>query len=211
MQDFYLIRHGETDWNLKTRRFQGHTDIELNEIGIQQAEELRSLIGALDIDLWVSSDLKRAHKTALLLSASSAEILIDPRLREVHLGSAEGMTPEQVDTAHGPDFRKRWAGFEAEADEMKYPGGETRHQVVQRFSASLKDHLIKYPDKKMAFVSHGFAIRSFVYACGIKAKDFFVPNCAVLPFRHNPHDGSIQYIGVQDPEQLLKPKVKTIL
>lgn len=211
MQDFYLIRHGETDWNLKTRRFQGHTDIELNEIGIQQAQELRDLILPLKINLYIASDLKRATKTAEILSQGKINILTDFAFREVHLGSAEGRTPEEIDLEHGPEFRKRWSGFELDNLDMRYPGGESRKEVVKRFTDKLNDYLDLFPEHRIAFVSHGFAIRSFVYACGLQAKDFFVPNCAVLPFSRNLKTRTFTYTGLHDPQALLKPSIKTIL
>lgn len=208
-QDFYLIRHGETDWNLKTRRFQGHTDIALNDIGIRQAEELKTLIGDFKIDLFISSDLSRAQRTASILAGT--DVLTDIRLREVHLGSAEGLTPEEVDHTHGAEFRKNWSGFEEAFRDLRYPGGESRIEVVLRLQESLHYFLDQYPGKKIAFVSHGFAIRSFVYACGLKAKDFFVPNCAILPFQRNLKERSFLYKGLHDPQALLKPSIKTIL
>ncbi len=209
-QDFYLIRHGETDWNMKTRRFQGHTDIPLNDIGIRQATELKTLIKDLQIDLFISSDLSRAHRTASIL-AGTEDIPKDIRLREVHLGSAEGLTPDEVDLAHGADFRKNWSGFEDAFMDLCYPGGESRKQVIHRFQESLHYYLDQHQGKKIAFVSHGFAIRSFVYACGLQVKDFFVPNCALLPFQRNLKERTFVYKGLHDPQALLKPSIKTIL
>ena len=57
---FYVVRHGQTDWNAKGR-IQGKTDIELNEIGIEQARQLKALIKDYNIDLIISSPLKRAR------------------------------------------------------------------------------------------------------------------------------------------------------
>jgi broad specificity phosphatase PhoE len=211
LQDFYLIRHGETDWNVKTRRFQGHTDIELNEVGVQQAEELKGLISPFGIDLFVSSDLKRAQKTALILADDKKSCLVDPRLREVHLGSAEGMTPEQVDEANGPDFRKRWSEFNEGALDMRYPGGESRREVVERFLQSIHYHLNHNMERTIAFVSHGFIIRSFIYACSPQSSEFLVPNCSVLPFRRDPSNGIIKYVGPANIDDLVRSKIKTIL
>lgn len=210
MQDFYLIRHGETDWNIKTRRFQGHTDIPLNEIGQTQAQELKGLIQGLKIQNWVASDLSRARKTAELIMPTEQELTIDPRLREVHLGQAEGLTPEQVDERFGADFRKKWSSFHVESLSMSYPGGETRQQVQDRFIECINHHLKRSPHQTTAFVSHGFIIRSFIYYCGLQAPDFFIPNCALVPFRFDAEKNHFFYIGPQNPEELIKASTRSL-
>ncbi len=65
----FVVRHGETDWNVE-RRLQGQTDIELNENGIRQANKLKQDLNDKDcnIDLIISSPLKRAKKTAEIIS-----------------------------------------------------------------------------------------------------------------------------------------------
>ena len=62
---FCLVRHGETNWNAE-RRFQGHTDVDLNQRGIAQAAQMAKAIKAIDLqfDVLYTSDLQRAAKTA---------------------------------------------------------------------------------------------------------------------------------------------------
>lgn len=64
---FYVVRHGQTDWNAEGR-IQGKTDIELNETGIEQARQLKELIKDYNIDLIISSPLKRTRKTAEIIN-----------------------------------------------------------------------------------------------------------------------------------------------
>ena len=67
-KEFFLFRHGQTDWNLK-KRCQGHTDIPLNKNGIKEAEELSIKLESTPLQVIYSSDLKRAVETAEVISA----------------------------------------------------------------------------------------------------------------------------------------------
>ena len=70
---FYVIRHCQINWNYEGK-LQGKTDIELNENGIEQAKKVKELIKNYDIDLIVSSPLKRARKTAEIINETSRAI-----------------------------------------------------------------------------------------------------------------------------------------
>ena len=69
-QRIVLWRHGQTDWNIASR-FQGHSDIALNEVGIRQAERAAPLLLNLEPSRIISSDLIRARMTAEALAKLS--------------------------------------------------------------------------------------------------------------------------------------------
>ncbi len=98
-----LVRHGQTDWNLE-RRFQGQTDIALNELGYRQAQQAAERLQAFaasarqsDPDFsWqviVSSPLLRARQTAEVIASQLGLSLagIYPGMQERSFGQAEGM------------------------------------------------------------------------------------------------------------------------
>src|SRR5918999_3118854 len=102
-----LARHGETDWNRESR-FQGHADPPLNELGRQQARELAGSLTDSGVAAVYASPLARARETAEIV----AEVLglpVETRmaLREVDVGSWQGLTREEVETRYPDDFR-RW-------------------------------------------------------------------------------------------------------
>ena len=68
MTTLYLIRHGETDWNVEGR-WQGHADVPLNEHGRQQAIQISQQLAGVGLAAIYSSDLQRAQETAQALSA----------------------------------------------------------------------------------------------------------------------------------------------
>ena len=98
-----LVRHGETDWN-KDRRYQGHTDLELNNIGVWQAERLRERLAEQAIDAIYCSDLRRALATAQVI-AFNRELNVIPckSLREIDFGEFEGMTFDEIQSRY-PDW-----------------------------------------------------------------------------------------------------------
>ena len=85
----YLVRHGQTDWNLK-RIAQGQTDIPLNATGIKQAEALRDKLQDYQLDICYCSPLIRAAKTAEIAVNNRCPIIFDNNLRERSFGKLEG-------------------------------------------------------------------------------------------------------------------------
>ena len=91
-----LWRHGQTVWNAE-RRFQGQSDIPLDETGQAQAGRAARLLAGLRPDLIVSSDLSRAASTAAALARlTGLEVSLDKDLRERHGGCWEGLTDSEI-------------------------------------------------------------------------------------------------------------------
>lgn len=89
----YLVRHGQTDWNVK-KQVQGVTDIALNETGIEQAKALHEQILARGIkfDRCYASPLQRARKTAEIIVDNRCPIVINDSLKERYFGDLEEKT-----------------------------------------------------------------------------------------------------------------------
>ena len=88
----YLVRHGQTDWNLK-RIAQGQTDIPLNATGIQQAEALRDKLKDYRFDICYASPLQRAAQTAKIAVNDRCPIIFDNILKERSFGKLESTNP----------------------------------------------------------------------------------------------------------------------
>jgi len=90
----YLIRHGQTDWNL-FKRANGITDVYLNKTGIQQANRLADELKDINFDVCFCSTLTRARQFCEIIYNSNIPIY-DERLIEIDCGQFEGMeeTPE---------------------------------------------------------------------------------------------------------------------
>jgi len=96
----YLIRHGQTDWNIQGR-IQGSHDIPLNEAGQRQAEQVAKGMDSRRVSRVFSSTLTRAVETAEKIgSRQKAEICSMPQLIEVEFGKWEGMTWEEIMEAY---------------------------------------------------------------------------------------------------------------
>ena len=92
----YVIRHGQTDWNL-AKKTQGKTDIELNETGIEQARKAKEEINKCNIDLIFCSPLKRARKTAEIVNEDKkCKIIYNKALEERGYGDFEGKTKDEI-------------------------------------------------------------------------------------------------------------------
>jgi broad specificity phosphatase PhoE len=143
-----LWRHGQTAWNAQ-RRFQGQSDIPLDETGLAQADRAARLLAALRPAVIFTSDLSRATQTAQRLAAvTGLAVQLDKDLRERNGGSWEGMTD--------PEIRR---AYPAEYALWNPPDGETVEAVAERTAAALSRIAEGLPAGGVAvLVSHGGAI-----------------------------------------------------
>ena len=152
----FLVRHGETEWNL-TRRYQGWGDSPLTPRGVAQAEaigrRLRDLPEAAGVAV-VSSPLGRARRTAALIQAARgdlAPVAVDERLREISLGAWDGLDRDEI-AALSPgifdgDGRYEWY--------FGTPDGETYDAFAGRIAA----WLAAARERTLIVVAHGIVTR----------------------------------------------------
>jgi ribonuclease H / adenosylcobalamin/alpha-ribazole phosphatase len=152
-----LLRHGQTPLSAE-RRFAGRGDIPLTDLGLQQAGAAAAAIAERRVDLVLSSPLRRAQQTALVVvERTGAPLATDEDLAETDFGSWEGMTFAEV-MARWPDEMTAWM---ADADAAP-PGGESFASVAERVSAALDRLLAIHQGKTVVVVSHVTPIKSIV-------------------------------------------------
>jgi len=155
----YLLRHGETVWNVE-RRLQGQKDSPLTTRGIVQARALARLLGELIEDpaafTLVASPLGRTWQTAVIvaeaLGLDSQAIRFEPRLKEHHFGQWEGLTWGEVESGV-PDL---WAAREADKWNFRAPDGESYALVAARARNWLAE---RNGQERLIVVSHGLTGR----------------------------------------------------
>lgn len=151
MKRLMLIRHGESEWNAH-RRLQGQADIELSELGRRQAAALRSTIEALAADAAVTSDLKRAFETAIILGLDEARA--EPGLREIDVGEWTGQPIASIE-AENPDGYLGWrAGSYTPPKGEDWSDFSARTNDCVRRALSVADRLL--------VVCHGGVIRAIL-------------------------------------------------
>jgi broad specificity phosphatase PhoE len=151
-----LWRHGRTEWNA-SGRFQGQTDIDLDEIGRAQAWESARRLAALEPDLLISSDLRRTRDTiAALAEITGKPVQLDRRLRETFAGEWQGLTGAEIASRYPEEYKAWRAGDPL----LKVGGGETRQDVAERMAAAVRDIAARLADDGLAVLtSHGGAAR----------------------------------------------------
>ncbi len=150
-------RHGRTQWNVD-RRFQGQADIGLDEVGEVQARQAAVVLVGLSPNALYSSDLKRTRSTAdALARASGLEVRTDPRLREIHVGSWEGLLSDEVAQVDP----ERWQRVRRGEDVRRSPTGESVAEVGERVAAALTEIAgAAADDATVVVTSHGLAARA---------------------------------------------------
>ena len=177
MGHIYFIRHGQTVWNA-ANKICGATDIELTELGHQQAVEAgkKILEEGIDADEILYSPLVRAKETARHISEiTKIPMREEPGLIEQNFGKYEA-TPRD-----GAEFRLAKQQFM-----NRYEGGESMFQVAQRIY-NLLDDLKKESDRKTyMLVAHNGIVRilhSYFYEMtNEEFASFGIRNCAVVRY-----------------------------
>jgi phosphoserine phosphatase len=152
--EIILCRHGETDWNVHGR-YQGRTDVPLNERGRQQARDLARRLSDQRIDVVYSSTLERAYDTAAEIARPRGlEVRRDPRLDEIDQGLWEGMHHEDI-KRHHPE---KLAAWQHHPIDLRLPEGETLEEVRLRVRDALDDMMLLHQGKAICIVAHSVSM-----------------------------------------------------
>jgi broad specificity phosphatase PhoE len=147
-RSFYFLRHGQTDWNA-AGRFQGHTDVALNALGVSQAHRAAQARAACPIDIIVASPLIRALTTAAIVAERlNQPLFADSALKERHFGAFEGLVVDEVKRRLGLERMSGWCST----------CRPTRSNGMRPARAPRGDrHLARPPpgqDSRLLFVTH---------------------------------------------------------
>jgi len=180
----YLARHGRTAWN-ELGRFQGHTDIPLDEVGRDQAARLAETLRG-HVHAVFASDLKRANETAdIVCDVLGIPLLaLDADLRERGYGVFEGLTYEDCQ-ARFPDA---WAQRLLDRNHEP-PGGEPRAVVITRMQRALARALeaLRGTHERALVVGHGSSLRMLLEVVTAAP----VVSLGNMEYRRLVHDGDV--------------------
>ena len=188
-KNFYLFRHGQTNWNLE-KRCQGHTDIPLNERGFKEAKELSIKLDRIPLEVIYSSDLKRAVQTAEVLSVKKKiPLLLSKNLREFCLGSAEGKSHDDLVSTYGIELWENFLSINCEKTDISYPGGESRQQVLKRTLKILNTIACESSYQNIGIATHGGTLRNLLTHIDPSfQKNINTPNCSVFNICYLSHE-----------------------
>jgi broad specificity phosphatase PhoE len=191
----FLVRHGQTEWNLR-RRYQGWGDSPLTATGLAQAEaigrRLRTLPEAAGAPI-IASPLGRARRTAEIIRAAlggATPLSFDERLKEISIGSWDGLDRDEIAVLRpgvfDGDGRHEWY--------FRTPDGETYDVFAGRIAAWLDD----VAGQTVIAVAHGVVTRVLrgLYAGLPRAVALSLPVPQDRVFRLA--EGRIEEIGVAD-------------
>lgn len=151
----YIVRHGQTDWNV-IKRFQGVSDIPLNENGLKQAQRLADRLHSVHIDAAYASPMKRTQQTAnAVLQGRDIELQIEPSLIEINGGVWEGQLFTDLETKD-PD---KWLRFRNEPSKLKFDQGDIVTERIAETADLLHRLYAKHPQDSVLLATHGFTSR----------------------------------------------------
>ncbi|NJN15231.1 MAG: histidine phosphatase family protein [Oscillochloris sp.] len=156
MTTLFLIRHGETDWNMQGR-WQGHADVPLNDIGRRQAALVAARLRdeSVVFDAIYSSDLARAFQTAWEIGAAvKVAVQLLPSLREIDLGNWSGLTYEEMREKYPTEIALLDQG-----QDIPRGGAETLAAMQRRVVEAVDAIAAHHKGECLALVTHGGCIR----------------------------------------------------
>lgn len=169
---FYIVRHGETEWNVQNL-LQGHGDSPLTAAGKAQISELAQELSSIHFDQVFSSDLLRARQTAELLTiARKLAINTTHLLRERSFGRYEGRSREEFEEENRGLLRQYQSLSQAQQWKFKYADDmESSEEVITRLLVFLRETAVAYTGKNILVVTHGGVLRTFLKHLGHKVAD----------------------------------------
>ena len=160
MRRWFLVRHGQTDWN-KVGRAQGQSDPPLNQAGHEQAEAVAARLAPVAFEAAYSSDLRRAADTAApVMRGRDTPMTYRRDLREKDFGEWEGMTFEEVRRRYPRMYERLFD----EKPEFAPPGGESDVTLLSRVAGAVARIADRHDGNNgdILVVSHGGALRAMM-------------------------------------------------
>ncbi len=170
MGRLYLVRHGESEWNILSK-VQGQSNISLTDKGREQARKVAERLVNEKIDLIFSSDLNRAFETAQIIGKNlNLEVNGFKELREIKFGVWEGLTTKEIEEK----YMKEHILWMTEPHKLNLPEAERLIDLQERL-LKIVNYLVKENvNKNILIVSHGTAIKTLIL--GILGIDLSVYN-----------------------------------
>ena len=180
----YMMRHGETDWNI-IRRLQGRSDIPLNEEGRRLARVTAEALADVPFTRIYTSPLIRAKETAMIIKGNrDIPVIEEERIQEISFGAFEGfICAEDNYTIPDPDF----INFFKNPEKYVAPdGAEEIETLCNRTTDFLQElvHTTAYRDDIILISTHGAALRGLLSSVTMNSvaefwKGGVHKNCAV--------------------------------
>lgn len=178
-----LVRHGQTDWN-KQGRYQGITDIPLNEDGKNEARMARDYLATKDWDCIISSPLQRAKETASIINEKvGSTIYFMDELVERSFGEAEGLLYHEIEPTFG--------------NLNNIPNYETTELLNKRMIRAM-EKIAEFPYEKVIIVAHALVINKIlcIIEHGLTKENFYtLSNCGLTYITCMNHQWKIEQIN----------------
>ena len=150
MTRILLIRHGQTEWN-REERFRGRVDIDLDEVGIRQAEAAAERVAQWEVAAIYSSPLRRAIATAkTIANRLGLPVALLEGINDMDFGRWQGLSIHEVETEY-PELFDLWR---YRPEQLKIPEGESLDDVKKRVLATIDDLVAKHENETVALVTH---------------------------------------------------------
>ena len=161
-----LARHGRTEWH-HGNRYTGSTDLPIDDVGVQQAQQVKDwALGYAPDALWCSPMLRARQTIAPIAEALQLEPTLDARLREVDFGTAEGKMLGELPPAVAK-------AFELDPVRDHFPGGENPVDAADRVREVFDEIGRRHPGQKVLAVAHNTLIRLLVCrVLGLRLNDY---------------------------------------
>lgn len=182
-KNFYIFRHGECPFNvsghIQGQKFNGGLTLK----GQEQARHTGEILAGRNIEIIVSSPMKRALQTAKIVAQRiNAPILIDRRFIEVNMGVAEGMHITLAEKNFA-ELYQRWRSNRPDDGGTRFEKGESKAEVRKRLFEGLNYYAEQTPYTNIGISGHGITISQALLSVGICRNN--IPNGSVLHLLHD--------------------------
>ena len=206
MTTLLLIRHGQSCGN-RDKRFIGHTDLPLSELGFAQARRTAEYVTSnYQVDKVYASDLVRAYETGKAVADRlGLTVIPEPDVREINLGIWENVSfTEMYDKGEKP-----FLVWKENMGRTEWPGGESVAEVQERASRALERIAMENDGKTVVVAAHAATIRAVQCLYEGKTLDEigeipWVSNASVTVFRYENGEMTVVSAGYDEHLQALR-------